>query len=114
MGEPQVLTVVEQGRIAAAGADGDVAAWVRRAAKADPARGYVVIDDATGRVVDIDLREPAEPKPPRSRGRARRGGGNGSPPSRAGPPSRCAAWSNRRARPMRARSTPPAKRPIAR
>ncbi len=73
MGEPQVLTVFEQGRIAAAGADGDVAAWIRRASKADPARGYVVIDDATGRVVDIDLREPAEPKPPRGRGRPRLG-----------------------------------------
>jgi hypothetical protein len=73
MGEPQVLTVFENERIAAAGADGDVSAWVRRASKADPDRSYVVIDDATGRVVDIDLREPSAPPPPRGRGRPRLG-----------------------------------------
>jgi hypothetical protein len=72
MDEHRTLTAFEADRIAFTGPPDEVAAEVRGALRADPGRIFLVLEDRSGRVVDIDLREPpkAEPRP---RGRPRLG-----------------------------------------
>ena len=67
------LTVFEIDRIAYAGSARQVAAEVRGALGADPSRSLIVIEDQSGRVVDIDLREPRAEEPRRGRGRPKLG-----------------------------------------
>jgi hypothetical protein len=68
-------TAFIEGRIVAAGPLDDVAASVRRALDAEPRSQPLVFDDATGRVVDLDLRgTPAEAAARYARAEATRAG----------------------------------------
>ncbi|MDR6950991.1 hypothetical protein J2X65_000334 [Ancylobacter sp. 3268] len=72
-----LCTAFEDSSRLAAGRLAEVAPIVRAAMRARPAASFLVFDDATGRVIDIDPREPpppgAPPQPPEAAARSGRG-----------------------------------------
>lgn len=72
MDDSQRLTVFEGDRIAFSGPADEAGRWVRAALRSDPGRIFLALDDADGRVVDIDLREETA-QPARGRGRPKLG-----------------------------------------
>jgi len=72
MDDSQRLTVFEGDGIAFSGPADEADRWVRAALRTDPSRIFLALDEADGRVVDIDLREEAA-QPPRGRGRPKLG-----------------------------------------
>ncbi len=123
-------TAFDGDRLLAAGTLVDVALAVKAALKKGADGPVLTFDDATGAVIDLDLRgskadivarlsPPGAPEPdgPRGRGRPKLGvvarevtllprHGSGWRPSRAALRWRCANWSMPRAAPMTARARP--------
>ena len=73
MEETAALTVFEGDRQVFAGPYRTVAAQIRDTLRSQPTRSLIAIEDMTGRVVDIDLRDLPDDLPRRGRGRPRLG-----------------------------------------
>lgn len=73
MEETASLTVFEGDRMVFAGPYRTVAAQIRDTLRSQPSRSLIAIEDTTGRVVDIDLRDIPDDLPRRSRGRPKLG-----------------------------------------